>query len=193
MAGLAPFLDNLRQDRHRTHPDIHCPDHQVMSVAVIDLEIAVSIDPLLLSFPFLLELADRPLCQKREIPSDEPGVLSRQLHFPVEAEVVANEHLRAGHDPSREAFVVAVAQAEHERVVGVTALRLDLDQTEVSISAVTQGVSLVDDFQTGNPERALDLLNQPQMRDWRPSRRGNGCGYVFNVGAIDGGGSAVKN
>lgn len=193
MRGLTPFLDDLGQDRDWAHTDIDRTHHEIMSIAVVDSVAAVALDTLFLMLPFVLELPDGPLREHGQIAPDEAGVLTRQLHFPMEAEIIAHEHLGAGDQPGGEAFVVTIAQAEHEGVVVVAAPGFDLDQAEVTVAAVTEGVRLVDDFEVRSPERTLHLFDQAQVRDGRPRGGGDGRGNGFDGGALHGSATAMKD
>ncbi len=145
MRRLTSLVNEFRQNCDLTHADIHRSDHEVVSVAVIEGVVGVAFDALLLAVPLFLKLADGALGQQREIPADEARVFAGQLHFPVEAEVIADEHLRTGDESGGKAFVVAVAQPKHERVVAGRAGGGDLVEAEVSVTRMAKCVGLVDD------------------------------------------------
>lgn len=163
-----------------------------MGIPVVDGVAAVALDTLLLMLPLLLQLADGPLREHRQIPIDEPGVLARQLHLTVEAQVVTDEHLRAGNEPGREGFVVAVAQTQHEPVVAVAATTLNLNESEVAVAFMTQGMGLAHDIQTRLVQRTLHLFHKPQVRNRGPGGGARRCLNFGNGGTLNGVRTAMK-
>lgn len=88
---------------------------------------------------------------------------------------------------------MGVAQAQHPSVVRVLATVADLQEPEVAVAAVGQRMRLVDDGEMAGGQRALDLLDEPEMRNRLPRRRGHRGANGFERVAFDGVSAAVKD
>ena len=140
-----------------------------MGVLISDFPFPVQLYPLVVDVPFLEEPGERLVQTVVEVFMYAGGV------FPGQAELLANEHAVAtnddpgtGDDGGREAFVMAVADADHAAVLPV-ALRCQFDGAEVPVVVMGDGMGGLLDLEAVSLDPLLDLVVKPVMGDRRPA------------------------
>lgn len=117
------------------------------------------------------QLSHRTGGELPEVPDGEPSMFPPDLNEAGEREVVANEDLRAGHQASREGFVMRVPQSYDPAVtiLGELSSWADFEDPEVAIALVADCMGLSEQVKACIGELAFYLLDQMAVREWEPS------------------------
>ena len=128
-----------------------------------------------------------------DVTEDEPGMFSCDFDFPVETEIVTNEHRGTGDKPSRETLIMAISQTQNVGVVFMDRAVLDFHETEIPGLIVRERMSLIDDFEAIGFQCTFHFLDQEDVGDWGPRRRAFWRGDVFNDVSAFGMGATMQD
>ena len=163
-----------------------------MRGTVVDVGQLIGGEPGVLVMPATHQPAYGGLDEPRQIPGNEPGVFSGQLHLAAEAQVVTDEDLGTSGNARRERLIMTVTKAQHPAVILIGFAALDLHEAEVAGSVVAEAVGLIADDETVGPEGLFHMGHQSDMGDGRPCVGGPRRGDVHDLFAFDRPGSAMK-
>ena len=192
MTGLAPFIEHRRDQSVRAHSDVCGPDNQIMSFDVSDLGFLVLGDPGVLIMPFREEEADGTFNQLRQIPDNEPGVLSGEFDLTRKAQIITNKYRGTSDNACGEGLVVAISKTQNPTVVFTGFLAVDFHQTKVALAFMGKRVCLGADGEPGGFEGFLDRVDELEMRDRAPAFSGGRRFDFADFIKVHMGSSAVK-
>lgn len=191
--GIAPLVQDARNLGHGAGTGVEHADHQVVGFRVREFIFLVGGDAGVHVVPALGQAAHGTDGETGEVVHDVSGVLAGDFDLAGKGEVVADEHRRSHDEASREHLVVAVAEAEHVGVVfGLIAVG-DLEQAEVAVTTLGQGVGLIDDPHVRGGEGLLDLADEGVVRDGVPGVGGGWCADGGDLFTGDSSGTAVED
>jgi len=193
VGGLSPFLEDPRDLSGGDGPAIDRFDHEIMGFRIGQGTIPVGLDALIETSEAIAKLTHRSRCEMTKITHRKPGVFPADLDLAGEGQVITAEDVSPGDKTGREGFVVAVSQPDNpvvvlDRTMGETYL----EDTEVAISLVTEGMGFRRKLEPGIFELSLDLVNEISVRERKPGVGGSRCGCLEDILARDGFGTAVK-
>jgi hypothetical protein len=154
MLWFPPLLQDRRNLPGSCSPYVSGPDDQIVGGPIIQALSLVCLDTLILVMPPLHEPADCLLRDRWNVTKNEPRVFPRDFDLAAEAEVVADEDLRACHETCWKPLVMRIAYTQHIPVVRMIASVLNFDQTEISVLVV--GAVMARAFPSGSI--SLDML-----------------------------------
>jgi hypothetical protein len=192
MAGLAPLVQNGRNEAVGADADIRGPDDKVMGFDVSDLGFFVGSDAFVLIMPFGEQEADGSAHQLWQVADDEPGVFAGELDLATEAQIVAHEHTGPGDDAGGEGLVVGVSKSEHPAVVIAGFLGVNFHQAEVAQALMRQRMCLGADAQVGGGQRLLNRADELVMRNRAPTVGVTWCGDSADFVEVHMRGSAMQ-
>lgn len=193
MSGLPPLMEDGRNAAVAAHAYVHRADDEVVGGFVVDLRFLVGGDALVLIMPLRHELADGALGDLGQIAHDEPGVLPGEFHLAGKAQVVANEHARAGDNAGGERFVVRIAQPQHPTVIRIGLAAADFHEAKVAMAVMGEAVGLDAKGEPVGGDRLLDRLDEPVMGNGTPAFGRRRSSYRLHLWQGGGAGTAVQD
>lgn len=193
MKGLPPVPDDFRQDGRRDDPAVNCANQKIMRRLVGQPLLLVGSNPFVFAVELLPKPADSPGGHEAQIPHGEPRMLPGEFHFSGEGKVVADEHARSHNQGGREGFVMGVADTDDPRVVAGAVVRpLDLENSEIPFTFMTEGVGGFPDAEAVGGKLGLHFLQQKVMGKREPRFRARRGFHTGQGSPVDDFGSAMK-
>ena len=189
----SPFLQYPGDLGGGDGPAIDRLDDEIVGLRVGQGPVLIGLDALIKTSETVSELSDGSRREMTEIPNGIASVLPADLHFPGEGHVVATEDVSPGDKTRREGFIVAVAQPDNPLVVlDRTIGKTDLEDTEVSVALVTEGMALGLEGEPGGFQLSLDFGDEVHVGQRIPGFGGTRGGRREDVLPGDGFRAAVK-
>lgn len=193
MKRLTPVPDDFWQNGRRDGPAVDRSNQKIMSGLVGQPLIFVDGDPFVFTMKLFPKPADSPRGHEAQIPHGEPCMLPGEFHFSSEGKVVADEHARSHDQGGREGLVMGVADADDPRVVAGAVVRpLDLENSEVPFTFMTEGMGGFPDAEAVGGELGFHFLQQKVMGKREPRFRAGRGLHTGQGSPVDNFGPAME-